>query len=250
MVSRLYLTLSKREYRYIFILGHVRSGSSLLAHILANHPDIAGAGEIHIRYRVPTDLQQLVIRTCELLHSPIISEDYLVDQINHDYVSEEVLASGKLYRSVILLREPERTLKSMMNLSIWKEDQALELYVNRLAQLTRYGALLGKRALLIEYDDLLAHTDATLIALGVFLNLKSPLAPKYATHRMTGRVVGYGDPSENIKAGHVIRTPDHKFTLAEDTLVEARQAFSLCRTYLRSATTQALDHSRSEIAPP
>jgi hypothetical protein len=136
----------------------------------------------------------------------------------------------------------------MMNLSIWQEDQALELYVDRLAQLTRYGALLGKRALLIEYDDLIAQTSATLIALGAFLNLKSPLMPTYATHRMTGRVAGYGDPSENIKAGHVIRTPDHKFALADATLIAARQAFGLCRSHLRSATSEAIDHPRSEVA--
>ena len=148
LVSRFYLVLSKREYRYVFILGHVRSGSTLLAHILANHPNFVGAGESHISYRTADDLPKLVLQTCKSLHRPILRETYVVDQINHPYVTNEVLVSGRVYKCIILIREPEATLKSIMKLLKCQEQEALDVYISRLETLTEYGVLLGKRALL------------------------------------------------------------------------------------------------------
>jgi LPS sulfotransferase NodH len=40
-------------YEFVHILSHMRSGSTLLAHLLASHPEIIGYGETHIRYRSP-----------------------------------------------------------------------------------------------------------------------------------------------------------------------------------------------------
>ena len=240
-VSRSYLMLRDREYRYVFILGHMRSGSTLLAHILANHPDVVGAGEMHISYRTSADLPTLILKTCESLHRPILRETYVVDQINHDYVSDEVLLAKDVYRCIILLREPEATLKSMaalkrMNSASWHETQALKNYINRLETLTRYASILGQRALLVEYDGLVDHTEETLPALTKFLDLDPPLSPNYATHRMTGRVAGIGDPSKNIKTGRVIRTPKHDIAISKETLMAATSAFHKCRDKLRAVT--------------
>jgi hypothetical protein len=235
MVSRLNLLVG-HEYRYVFILAHVRSGSTLLSHILSSHPEFIGAGETHISYRIPADLPKLVIKTCEFLHRPILRETFVVDQINHQYVTDEVLLSEQVYKCLILIREPEATLKSMVNLGLWDEKQALELYVNRLEALGRYGLLLKDRAALVEYDELIDHTEHTLAALTSFLSVDSPLTSNYATHRMTARVVGYGDPSDNIKTGQIVRTPDHQITISEDTLIAAACAFHNTRRRLQTVT--------------
>lgn len=235
-VSRLNLQLRYSHYRYIFLLGHMRSGSTLLAHVLAAHPDCIGAGESHLKYQTPSDLSKLVLKTCELLHTPILRETNIVDQINHEYVTSEVLRSERLRRCIILFREPEATLRSMMSLAIWHEKQALDLYVNRLRRLVEYGSVLGSRALPVEYDDLVEHTEETLAKLTAFLNLPSPLQPTYRTHRMTAHVAGYGDPSENIKTGRIVRTPGHEFAINEDVLETATQAFCECRRQLHLAT--------------
>lgn len=245
MTARLNIALRRRSYRYIFVLGHVRSGSSLLAHLLANHPDFAGAGETHLVYRNPTDLQNLVLKTCELLHRVQLNETYVVDQINHDYVSDDVLQSGQLYKCIILLREPEATLKSMVSLSIWQEKQALDIYIKRLEELVHYASLLKERAFLVEYDDIVNRAEPTLAALSKFFGLNSQLTANYTTHRMTGRVMGYGDPSENIKAGRIIRTPKHDVTIGESTLDAAKHAFHKCREQLRIAITQASSQTMS-----
>jgi hypothetical protein len=232
--------LRRNEYRIVFILGHVRSGSSLLAHILANHPDIVGAGETHICYQTQADLPKLVLRTCELLHRPFLGETYVVDQINHPYVSNDVLLARQLYKSIILIREPEATIRSIMTLFKCQEREALEIYIRRLEELTRYGPLLGDRALLVQYGDLIDRTDETLTALTRFLGLDSPLTPNYATHRMTGRMEGNGDPSDNIKAGQIIRTAGNKVVISDDTLVAATRAFRSCRAGLHAGAVQAV----------
>jgi hypothetical protein len=240
MLCRLNLMFSRREYRYVFILGHMRSGSTLLAHILASHQDFVGAGETHISYRTPADLPTLVLKTCELLHRPALQETHIVDQINHPYVTDDVLRSKRVYKCVILLREPEATLKSMMNLAIWQEKQALEIYINRLEALTHYGLLLGERALLVEYDALVDHTEQALAALTSFFGLESPLMPNYATNRMTRRVSGYGDPSNNITIGRIVRTPNHELTISRETVTAATRAFFKCRGELQAATIQTM----------
>jgi hypothetical protein len=40
----------------LFVLGHMRSYSSLLCHILGSHPQIDGYCETHIKYRTRFDL--------------------------------------------------------------------------------------------------------------------------------------------------------------------------------------------------
>jgi hypothetical protein len=230
------LRLSQRKYRYVFILGHIRSGSTLLAHILANHPNIVGAGEMHVSYKSPADLPKLVIKTCEFLRRPILYEAYIVDQINHPYVSDDVLLSNDVFKSIILIREPKRALASIMKLLKCPESQAVEAYVSRLETLTRYGLLLRNRALLVEYDNLVNNGGDMLAVITSFLDLNSPLVESYATHRMTGRVIGYGDPSENIKIGHIVRTANHEASLSEDALTTAARAFGQCQSQLSAAT--------------
>ena len=237
-VSRLSLALSRHRYRYVFILGHMRSGSTLLAHILANHPDFVGAGESHISYQTADDLSKLVLVTCEQLHRPILRETYIVDQINHPYVANEALLSERVYRCIILIREPEATLRSMVKLLKCEEKEALDLYVKRLDPLIQYGLLLRGRAMLVEYDHLIDHTEETLAAITGFFGLNSPLTPNYATHRMTARVPGFGDPSTNIKTGRVVRTSSHDdITISNDTLIAGASAFRKCRDQLQSAMT-------------
>jgi hypothetical protein len=241
--ARTYLVLSQRRYRHVFILGHIRSGSTLLSHILASHPDFAGAGETHIFYQTEADLPKLVTKTCEFLHRPIIRKTYMVDQINHDYVSDDVLRSELVYRCVILIREPRSTLKSMITLFKCSEQDALDRYTDRLAALTRYGLVLKERAMLVEYDDLVDRTDSTLAGLTRFFDLESPLKSNYATHRMTARIPGVGDPSDNIKSGQVIRTSGHDdIAISNTALSSGMAAFCKCRDQLH-LIAEAIDHA-------
>ncbi len=214
-------------------LGHVRSS-------LIGNMRLSSAHDIRM---ICQNVCELILKTCELLHRPILSETFIVDQINHPYVTDEVLRSEEFYRCVILIREPQATLKSLINLLRCHEREALELYINRLESLTQYGLILGERALLVDYDDLVTHTDETLAALTQFLGLDSPLTPTYATHRMTGRVEGFGDPSNNIRVGKIRRTPGHAVTISEDTRSAALRAYCKCRGHLQTAVARPVDRA-------
>lgn len=233
---RLSLALQHR-YRYIFILGHMRSGSTLLSHILASHPDIVGAGETHIRYSAPADLAILVLKICVLLHRPVLRETYVVDQINHDFVTDDMLRSDTISRCIILLREPEATLPSLMEHQDLTERGAIDYYVDRLEQLIRYATLLRERAALVEYDDLVDKTELTLSALTEFLGLLSPLSPNYALHRMTARV---GDRSSNIKIGKVVRTPKRHINISRGIIATAADHYAKCRATILSAGARVM----------
>ncbi len=246
IVSKVSIALHAHKYRYVFILAHMRSGSSLLAHIMASHPDFVGAGETYTSYRSSADLPNLVLRTSEALHKPILRGPYVVDKINwNHFLADEVLQTHLLCKCVILIRDPETTLKSLIERGMdpndelfgYHEKKALEYYTNRLDVLTRYGLLLGERALLVEYDELIGRTEDTLATLTRFFGVDPGFTPTYATHRATGRL---DDTSINIRAGRIICTADHQVAVSQDSLIAASIAFRQCRKRLEAAAVRVV----------
>jgi hypothetical protein len=242
---QLNLAMGRNCYRYVFVLSHMRSGSTLVSHILASHQDFAGAGETHITYSAPEDLPKLILRTCELLRKLRLPGTYVVDQINHPYVTDDVLSSPLIYKCIILIREPEATLKSLMAMFKWKEATALECYLGRLAQISHYGRILGDRAIFVEYDDLVDYTDETLSALTCFFEVGTPFSANYATHAATSKV---GDRSSNISVGRIVRTRSHESKIGAEIVRAAFSAFSRCRQELLSAGVRS-QRSDSLIRP-
>jgi hypothetical protein len=226
----------------------MRSGSTLLAHILANNPEIAGAGEMHLRYQGESDLRNLVVETCQRLHKPVLTRRHIVDQINHDYIDNKVLLSQSVYKGIILIREPTGALKSTMKLFDWSETQAAEYYIDRMERLAEYGPCLAKRALLLEYNDLVENTKQTLGAVTTFLNLNMPLSSRYSVHRASHRS---GDPSDNLRSGRIVRTPSHQFVLSPNIVSTATKAYRSCQEQLENTTHQLGDFivSADSIAP-
>ena len=246
MIIQSNLALHGRSFEYVLILAHMRSGSTVLSHILASHPEFAGAGETHVKYRFATDLPELVLFTCQRLRKLSLKCQYVVDQINHDeYVSNEVLLSPSIHGCIILIRSPEATLKSLISLFGWTEQVALDSYLQRMGTLAKYGAILRDRALLVEYDDLVDDTKETLRALTEFLEVKQPFEPVYTTHSATGR---YGDPSKNIVLGRVVRTPAHlQIEVGVGTVDRASAAFNECREKLILAGVRSKSSQSSNV---
>jgi hypothetical protein len=227
--------LQGRAFQYVFVLAHMRSGSTLLSHILSSHPDFVGAGETHTFYKTPADMRKLAPRTCQLLRTMQLSGKYLVDKITMDwYLTDDTLSQLPIYKSVILIREPEAALKSIIGLFKWKEEMALHHYVTRLEMLGRYGQVLGQRAIFIEYDDLVDRPRETLAGLTRFFEADPPFTESYERSKITGKM---GDPSKNISKGHIFRTPGHEISVSESAIAEARAAFYGCRERLSSAGT-------------
>jgi hypothetical protein len=215
----------------------MRSGSTLLLHILASHPAILACGERNRPYRSRRDLDRLEAVARFHRRTPLRPYRYVVDQVNHNHllVNETLLAEGGV-RTILLIREPEGALTSMVEVLGrfygMSAIQALEYYVDRLAALAGYGQRVGdpRHGFFLTYDDLISSTEPTLRALERFLALEMPLSERYQRFPFTGR---RGDPGDQIRAGRIVRNASRERVIVDAALVaRARSAFEACHATL------------------
>jgi len=228
--------------RFLFVVSHMRSFSSLLCHILGSHPEISGYGEAQLSYFSRLDLQRLARKVQQITGNPALGR-YVLDKILHNH---REIAPGILDRPEIkvlfLLRNPEDTVQSILNMSRARghkgkfSDPArvLDYYVTRLRQLEDYCAHLGGNALFLESERLLGDTERVLVELARWLELGESLKADYRTFRFSGEA-GYGDPSPTILAGTVIRDDEARhrhyvpIPVSDDLLQQGRAAHASCR---------------------
>lgn len=227
-------------YEFVHILSHMRSGSTLLAHLLASHPEIIGYGETHIRYNSPKDFDALVRDVLQTLgrFPPPGPERYVLDKLLHDHLLKpdnvRLLIEAKV-RVVFLLREPRGSLASMLKHLKMTEQNAALYYVTRLVTLERYAQALAPHAgcAALTYDQLLYRTDESLELLKSHLGLRHAPAENYRMLPTTGQQ-RVGDFSPNIFAGSIVRggeEPDGPQPSAE-VLEAAGKVYEHCRAVL------------------
>ena len=196
----------------IFIFSHMRSGSTLLCHILNTNPGICGYGESRIRYRSENELLTLASRLGDFFGNDANMSRYIFDKLLHDemLVDEGLLHSQKI-RCIFLLRSPEEAIQSTIRLYAglsWPMTpfQANEYFTDRLATMIKYATIVNEknRCFLLTYHQLLYKTGNVFRALEDWLGLDAPLREDYVQHKATG-VIGVGDPSSTIKMGRIVR---------------------------------------------
>jgi hypothetical protein len=175
--------------RQVFLLGHMRSYSSVLSHILASHPQIDashpqidGGCESHIKYRTRFDLWRLQHRVRKLTGKPLRG-DYVLDEVLHDYPLAASILSSSRTRAVVLVRRPADSVRSIIETGLtdspvpWHRDfeRVARYYVTRLAGLLRLTEALRGRVVFLEAESLLSNTQEVLDQLAAFLELQSPL---------------------------------------------------------------------------
>ncbi|MEB3342484.1 sulfotransferase [Okeania sp.] len=232
-------------YKFIFILSHMRSGSSLLTNILSSHKEILGYGETHIQYTNEFDLNKLVfkvyrktqnIRSFPELKKLRMNHKYILDKTlhNHLFLDENLLNSENLY-SIFLLREPERTIASLLDLKPhWSEEKALNYYLERLSTLERYGKLINskERSLVITHNQLLNQTDIVFDAFKKFLGTQSEFSEEYEVTNKTG-IPGIGDSKGKINKGIIDRNPRKlKQKITPKSIAEGMKGFENCVSIL------------------
>jgi hypothetical protein len=222
--------LRKKPYRILFILSHMRSGSSLLTHILNSNPEIIGYGESHLHYASELDFKPLMFKVYSLLKNLTMNHKYVLDKVlhSHKFEREQFLTSEQVY-NIFLLREPRRTLASILDRKPHlNEQEAYDYYVERLLTLEKYAKLINskERSLFITYDQLVNQTDLVLSALQDFLETKEGFSEQYQVLKTTG-MRGVGDSSKNIQVGRIIKNSRKLEIEVSEVLVEkARQAFN------------------------
>ena len=198
--------------RYLFVLGHMRSYSSLLCHILGSHPQIDGYCETHVKYRTRLDLLRLRSRVVKLTGEPL-SGRYVLEKMLHNYAfAPSILRSPRTF-AIVLVRQPIPAVQSIVNMGLqygavaWHRDldTVVRYYEERLATLVRLADELRGRVMFMEAETLLSRTSDVLDGIGGLLDLNEPLRSDYRRFAHTGEG-GFGDPSETITTGRVSNT--------------------------------------------
>lgn len=223
--------------RYLFVLSHMRSRSTVLCHVLGSHPEIVGYSELHRRYTSRLDL----LRMRADLYSEAkrnLSNKYLLDKILHNEIpiADELLDQLRP-RIIISLREPEPTLKSIIQMGhrtgvSWYQDpqQAADYYCKRLEGLTEYARKMAETFFYLDADELVKDTEGVLCSLSKWLGLQSVLLSQYERFSNTGKR-HHGDSSSNIRSGIIRQTAEHKsIQLPPAVLQTASESYHRCRS--------------------
>lgn len=224
----------------LLLLGHMRSGSTLLLHLLLTNPEIAALGERNRSYVKAADLARLALAARWAHERPLRRLRYVVDQVNHNrFTPNAELLQNPRVRLVFLLREPQSALASLLELSrtyyehAWNVASAVDYYVARLNAFMDVGASIEApgRAALLRYETLTAQPAQSLEALRSFLCLKANFSPTYPLQPFTRQ---RGDPGLKITSGVVVppsgAAPAVDFKTEE--LLRVREAYERCRTVL------------------
>jgi hypothetical protein len=199
-----------RYDRALFLLGHMRCGSTALSHVLCAHPAVSGYGEAHIRYQGPEALGLLLINQWRRgARKP--GSRYLFDKILHArydaFAPDEFFAS----RAVFLIREPEQSILStrklfaMLGTGEYATDEAAaDYYEDRLTQLAAtWHRFAPDRRIGLTYEGLTETPDATLQRISSVMELSPALANAY---ERGGKVMprGAGDPLSSHKFNAIV----------------------------------------------
>lgn len=229
-----------RPRRYLFVMSHMRSYSSLLCHILNSNPQIAGYVETHRPYKHELDLIELVFEVHRTAGT--VSGRYVLDKCLHNYVeiAPRIMRRKDVFM-VFSVREPERTIKSTIAMANrkknpgWKGDpqKVLRYYRRRLDKLIEIAEKGPAHSLYFDADDLLERTQPVLRGLQQFLELDASLSSDYETEELTGKA-SYGDPGEYISEGTIVRDRDDydSIEIPEEILREAKSVYAEARARL------------------
>lgn len=226
------------NYSRIFLLSHMRAFTSLAGHILGSHPQINGYYEMHISY----DNVQSLRKQLELYRENDnlkLGSRYLFDKLLHnDYALqlEQLNITGA--KILIALREPEQTIKSIVNLFAQKETdepyasplEAARYYIERMTNLAEFCRNVHHSYYYFDAEMLRSAPDVLLPKLSLWLDLDSPLSERYAIFSQTGKD-RKGDSSENIRSGKINQT-QHDYpaiSIPEDQLKMAQQVYQVYR---------------------
>ena len=227
-----------RPTRALFLLGHMRCGSTALANVLCAHPEISGYGESHVDHGAPAAPGRLVLNQIAAGRWKPRAR-YLFDKILHDRLDEGVPPGFFGGRGLFLTRAPEPAIASIVALfaALGSREYpdpatAAAYYTHRLTRLAvLWERFAPGRRLALEHATLVAEPDASLARISRFLYLDPPLVNAYCGSPARR---GAGDPLAASRATAIVpcREPPRAAAPAPAELAAARAAHAafLART--------------------
>ncbi len=189
--------------RCVFIIGHMRCGSTALSNILVSRPEFSGYGEAHIRYDSRAALGVLLLnqwrRGSWQRRAP-----RLFDKILHSRYDAAACPEFFGASAIFVARRPADTIPSIRHLfatlggSEYRSDAEAAAYLGE-----RLTTMLGlwerfapARRLALTHDGLTGDPDAALARASAMLGLAPPLSNGYAA-RAASQAPGAGDPLQS-----------------------------------------------------
>jgi len=214
----------------IFLISHMRGNTSLLSHLLGNHEEIEGYYEMHNGYYSWKSLyRQKLLYLKE--HKLKANSHYFFDKILHNE-HEIALTILKQSKVIIMLRKPEQTIRSIINLykkndpehPYCQAEKATDYYINRLISIQQQAQQIPQQYYYLQAENLRIETEGELKNLQKFLSLKSSISIEYASMKNTGKEK-FGDSSKNITSGKVQKkATDYSSISLEKNLADQAQA--------------------------
>ncbi len=226
--------IRRQSFEFIHVVACMRSGSTLLTHILTSNPEIFGVGETKIAIKSESDLRRVLGKVLIMQrHAGEVltgQERLILDKIVYSHYLEPTdisAVAGPRSHVVFLTREPTGTLSSIIRKMKWSEARAVDHYVARMADLRLSAENLAplRSSVHIDYSDLVERTQPTLALLQSALNLSEPLSGNYQTSSHTGNFA-LGDDSTNIHAGRILKkTSSNQMALGAESLARSHAAY-------------------------
>ncbi len=251
------------RYHNIFLLSHMRANTSLFGHLLGSHPQVEGYYEMHIGYHSWKSLWRQKLRHFAD-HDAKPGARWMFDKVLHDgHTVSTALLRRPQTRSIMMLREPVQSIKSLMVLYREKNphlpeataEGAARYYIERLKTLADNAEIIGPRYFYLDAECLVMDTNVTLRALGDWLGLATPIATEYQTFSNTGRG-NAGDTSSRLQSGKVSRSSNDYAAIEVPTALmdDAIQAYhrhratlmARCERQVVLATVEAASLSSAE----
>ena len=240
------------QKKFLFILAHQRSGSTLLLHLLNMNPDIIGYGETRLSYKSKIDLDTLVGKVAWETGESRIVERYVMDKI----VSSKLSLDKKFFNLdniyfIFLLREPEKSIQSIFKSGFhpsWNEQDSLKYYLERLSSLEDCAKTFNnkERSLFFTYAQLIEKTESVFKAVQQFLDLHDPLSDQYEVITPTSKRF-VGDRSINLKSGRIVKEDKVGDKISPKIIEEGLNAYNQCRAILTQYCTTIDDEGFNSI---
>lgn len=214
-ITSLAASLPDSRCRYdqaLFVLGHMRCGSTVLSHILCDHPAVSGYGEAHIRYDGRSALGTLVLN--QLRRGALKnSARHLFDKILHSRYDADPAPEFYTARAIFLIREPEQSVLSIRKLfttigsgEYATDGLAADYYEERLTALLRHwDSFAPERRIGFSFEALTSAPEAALAAVSERLGFTPPLSNRYTPPKRT-MAHGAGDPLASHKHTEIVAT--------------------------------------------
>ncbi len=231
----------------LFLLSHMRANTSLIGHILGSHPQISGYYEMHLSYTSMADLGLQEQQYCE--QDEIKPETiYLFDKLLHNKCALVLhQLPQRLIHTLVSLRAPEQTLKSIMNLFSGKSSTygfdtdigAFKYYSERLSWLQQFCKSYSKRYYYYDAEIIRADPGVLLIPLQNWLELNNPLSTEYQIFSRTGQARA-GDSSKHMYKGMIVKSSSryNDIIISEQILEQALKQYDHVR---ETIITNAID---------